>query len=132
MFLENFDDYKKENFLQLLAVVGVSRENLEELAKQINFKSDVAKILETADDINTFFDDEIDEFKSEILDLIDDMDIKFYLEVNMYLKYYDEKHLFIKKLMKDELNASDEVLELCDSWSLNMANYYALLKQQIQ
>ncbi|MFL1705452.1 hypothetical protein ACHJH3_00435 [Campylobacter sp. MOP7] len=141
MFLSKFDEYKKQNFLKLVAIIVLddskniltNNKLLQDLIDESGIDTLVDDLVEQSKDINAFFNDDTDEFREEILDIIDDIDIKFYLEANMYIQAdsLNPKNILIKEIMQEKLKASNEVIELCDNWSLNMTNYSLILNKII-
>lgn len=128
MFLNKFDNYKKENLLKLVAIILCGEKdtkNLENLLDESGLKISLEDLIEEAMDIEYCFTNDKDTFMDEILDLCDDIDIKFYVEVSMYLRtiLHTPKGKLISNIMVKKLKARDEIVDLCENWVLSMSNY---------
>lgn len=81
------------------------------------------EILNECQDILSLKDDK-DEFEDEILDLLENADINFYIEFLMLINLIPSKLTNdIKGSLEEKLNLSDEKIMTLNNWAINTASH---------
>lgn len=123
MFLNKFNENQKYNLISLAMIIKNDENLLDNYILEAKINVDKDEILENIKDINALFQIDQNEFKDEIKELCNEINIKFYLEANILLanEPLNEKNLLIKQILKDSLNASEEIFMICENWCINMS-----------
>lgn len=125
MFLKEFEsDLARENFIKLAFIVSEDENLMHFFIKESGLDIDEYKMLNGSKDILAFRDSS-DEFKDEILDLIDGANFKFYIDYLMlHSLCHSDVSLMIKELLEKKLSLSTDIINLCKTWAINTA-YHA-------
>lgn len=124
MFLNKFkDDKLKENFIKLAGIIYDDSNIIESYICESGLSLDVNEILNECQDILSLKDDK-DEFEDEILDLLENADIDFYIEFLMLINLIPSKLTNdIKSSLEEKLNLSDEKIMTLNNWAINTASH---------
>ncbi|MCZ6159385.1 hypothetical protein [Campylobacter ureolyticus] len=124
MFLNKFkDDKLKENFIKLAGIIYDNGNIIEGYICESGLSLDVIEILNECKDILSLKDDK-DEFEDEILDLLENADINFYIEFLMLINLIPSKLTNdIKSSLEEKLNLSDEKIMTLNNWAINTASH---------
>ena len=124
MFLDKFkDDKLKENFIKLAGIIYDDSNIIESYICESGLSLDVNEISEECKDILSLKDDK-DDFEDEILDLLENADIDFYIEFLMLINLIPSKLTNdIKSSLEEKLNLSDEKIMTLNNWAINTASH---------
>lgn len=124
MFLNKFkDDKLKENFIKLAGIIYDNGNIIKSYICESGLSLDVIEILNECQDILSLKDDK-DEFEDEILDLLENADIDFYIEFLMLINLIPSKLTNdIKSRLEEKLNLSDEKIMTLNNWAINTASH---------
>lgn len=124
MFLNKFkDDKLKENFIKFAGIIYDDSNIIESYIRESGLSLDVNEILNECQDILSLKDDK-DEFEDEILDLLENADIDFYIEFLMLINLIPSKLTNdIKSRLEEKLNLSDEKIMTLNNWAINTASH---------
>lgn len=124
MFLNKFkDDNLKENFIKLTGIIYDNGNIIESYIGESGLSLDAIEILNECQDILSLKDDK-DEFEDEILDLLENADINFYIEFLMLINLIPNKLTNdIKSRLEEKLNLSDEKIMTLNNWAINTASH---------
>ena len=124
MFLNKFkDDKLKENFIKLAGIICDDSNIIESYSCESGLSLDVNEISDECKDILSLKDDK-DEFEDEILDLLENADIDFYIEFLMLINIIPSKITNdIKSSLEEKLNLSDEKIMTLNNWAINTASH---------
>lgn len=124
MFLNKFkDDNLKENFIKLTGIIYDNGNIIESYIGESGLSLDAIEILNECQDILSLKDDK-DEFEDEILDLLENADINFYIEFLMLINLIPSKLTNdIKSSLEEKLNLSDEKIMTLNNWAINTASH---------
>ena len=124
MFLNKFkDDKLKENFIKLAGIIYDNGNIIKSYICESGLSLDVIEILNECKDILSLKDDK-DEFEDEILDLLENADINFYIEFLMLINLIPSKLTNdIKSSLEEKLNLSDEKIMTLNNWAINTASH---------
>lgn len=124
MFLNKFkDDKLKENFIKLAGIIYDDSNIIESYICESGLSLDVNEISDECKNILSLEDDK-DEFEDEILDLLENADIDFYIEFLMLINLIPNKLTNdIKSRLEEKLNLSDEKIMTLNNWAINTASH---------
>lgn len=124
MFLNKFkDDKLKENFIKLAGIIYDNGNIIESYIRESGLSLDVNEISDECKDILSLKDDK-DEFEDEILNLLENADIDFYIEFLMLINLIPSKLTNdIKSILEEKLNLSDEKIMTLNNWAINTASH---------
>lgn len=124
MFLNKFkDDNLKENFIKLTGIIYDNGNIIESYIGESGLSLDAIEILNECQDILSLKDDK-DEFEDEILNLLENADINFYIEFLMLINLIPNKLTNdIKSRLEEKLNLSDEKIMTLNNWAINTASH---------
>lgn len=124
MFLNKFKgDKLKENFIKLAGIIYDDSNIIESYIRESGLSLDVIEISDECKDILSLKDDK-DEFEDEILDLLENADIDFYIEFLMLINLIPSKLTNdIKSSLEEKLNLSDEKIMTLNNWAINTASH---------
>lgn len=124
MFLNKFkDDKLKENFIKLAGIIYDDSNIIENYICESGLSLGVNEISDECEDILSLKDDK-DEFEDEILDLLENADIDFYIEFLMLINLIPNKLTNdIKSILEEKLNLSDEKIMTLNNWAINTASH---------
>lgn len=124
MFLNKFkDDKLKENFIKLVGIIYDNGNIIKSYICESGLSLDVNEISDECEYILSLKDDK-DEFEDEILDLLENADINFYIEFLMLINLIPSKLTNdIKSRLEEKLNLSDEKIMTLNNWAINTASH---------
>lgn len=79
-------------------------------------------IIQKGKELAELYDDDRAEFIEKLDDMIEGIDIYFYLDISTVINSTPKSNLsqYVSEHLKQALNASEDVISLCDNWALVM------------